>query len=380
MGLFRQAATLIKAKNPVSGLLHKSRELIERENRGTKAAKRASIPLTWKEVGITSVPEDPGPHIRQEELERLLVGKTTDRTRDIKKIFREISRLQEGIEAPAQLFAILKENFHLEKAALLLYDPYRMVFAPWAASGYDRTTLRKLRFPLGFNRHFNRVAGGETIVLSDSGELAEFQRCFSAREFSGIGQLAVTPFICEDKLLGVLLITHNARLASAESRQLLDEISQQAAPLILRFREKKLESLKRDSLKRPELFAERLQSLAGRNKELPFILIKISLVQIAKIITGKNPYLDSFRLHEDLAGIFSALLHEIGSVQPLGSGQLLILVHDMAEMDSRLLLHHLELTVRSFFWELAGEASLDLHAQVKTVHEAEALDAFSAFD
>lgn len=361
-----------------------SRELIERENRAHRAAEPQRIPLTWEEAGMASPPEDPGPSIRQEELERLLAVESKDQTRDIKKIFREISRIPDGIEAPSLLFTILKENLPLEKAALLLYDPYRMVFAPWAASGYDRTTLRKLRLPLGFNAHFNRVAGGETIVLSEQDQLAEFQRCFSAREFSVMDFLAITPFIHENKLLAALLITHNARLASAESRRLLDEISQQAAPLIFRYREKKLESLKRESLERPEMSAERMQSLiqASLNKDLPIVLIKISLDRIADIITTRNPYLDGFRLQEDLAGILATLLYEIGSVQILGPRHLLILVYDMAEMDSRLLLHHLELNVKSFFWELAEESSLDFHAQVKSVHGdgAEALDAFSAFD
>lgn len=383
MGLFRQAIILIKTKKPVSGLLKKSREIIEREGRGRREPGQASIPLTWQEVGITTSHDDQDPQIKQEELEHLLTAASENQTRDIKKIFRDISRLQDGIEAPAQLFTILKDNLHLEKAALLLYDPYRMAFAPWAASGYDRTTLRKLRLPLGSNRHLNHIADGQTLVLSDRDELADFQRCFSAREFSGINQLAITPFIFEDKLLAALLITHNARLTSDESRQLLNEISQQAAPLIFRFRDKKLESLKRESLERPELLAERMQALIRRGRETdhPAVLMKISLEKFADIITGKNPYLDSFRLHEDLTGIVSTLLHELGVVQPLGPKHLLILVYNMAEMDSRLLLHHLELTVKSFFWELAEEESLDFLAQVKTVHgdEAEAVDAFSVF-
>jgi hypothetical protein len=383
MGLFRQAAGLIASKRPVSGLLKKSREIIAHQSREDRERRRGDIPLTWEEAGISPAPEDPGPRIEQKELERLLAVQAKDQTADIRKIFQEISKLPEGIEAPARLFAILKDNFHLEKAALLLYDPYRMVFAPWAASGFDRTTLRKLRLPLGFNRHFNRVAGGETLLLSDREELAEFQRCFSAREFSAMDHLAITPFIYENKLLAALLVTHTPRLATAENRQLLDEISQQAAPLIFRFREQKLESLKRDSLERPELTSERLQALlqANREKDLPVVLIKISLERITVVVTGKNPYLDVFRLQEDLAGIISTLLYDIGSVQPLGSGHLLVLVYDMAEMDSSLLLHHLELTVKSFFWELAEEESLDFLAQVKTVHgdEAEAVDAFSVF-
>jgi len=383
MGLFRQAANLIAAKKPLSGLLKKSRELIERQHREREKKQQTAIPLTWEEAGISPAPEDPGPRIVQEELERLLAVKTGDLTGNIKKIFREISRLPDGIEAPARLFSILKENLHLEKAALLLYDPYRMVFAPWAASGYDKTTLRKLRLPLGFNRDFNRVAEGETLLLSEQAELLEFQRCFSAREFSGMDHLAFTPFIYEGKLLAALLITHTPRLATAENRKLLDEISQQAAPLIFRFREKKLESLKRDSLERPELQGERMQSLiqTSREKDIPIVLIKVSLEKIAGTITGKNPYLDPFRLQEDLAGIIATLLHDIGSVQPLDPGHLLILVCDPAEIDSRLLLHHLELTVKSFFYELSGEASLDFNAQVKTLHgdEADEIDAFSAF-
>jgi hypothetical protein len=378
MGLFRQAASLIAEKKPLSGLLKKSREIIARQHRELKKQGRAAIPLTWEDAGISPAPEDPGPRIEQKELERLLAVKGGDLTGDIKKIFREISHLPDGIEAPARLFSIFKENLHLEKAALLLYDPYRMVFAPWAASGYDKTTLRKLRLPLGFNRHFNRVAEGETLLISERAELLEFQRCFSAREFSGMDHLAFTPFIYEGKLLAALLVTHAPGLATAENHKLLDEISQQAAPLIFRFREKKLESLKRDSLESPEL-PSLIQ--ASREQDIPIVLIKISLEKIAGIITGKNPYLDPFRLQEDLAGVIATLLHDIGSVRPLDPGHLLILVCDPAEIDSRLLLHHLELTVKSFFYELSGEASLDFHAQVKTLHgeEADEIDPLSAF-
>ena len=118
-----------------------------------------------------------------------------------------IQALPDGVELPSQLFSALTEQLSVEKGALLLFDPIRLVYAPWASLGYDQTTLHRMRIPLGANESFKALANGSPILVEDASTLGAYEQYFSAREFSSLSRILLTPFITAEKLVGVLLFT-----------------------------------------------------------------------------------------------------------------------------------------------------------------------------
>ena len=395
MGLIARAISLRHLALKPKGLLHKGLEIIkclERERKKSSSflitqdeldtitaslqsnrkdqipvireeLSHPQIPLTWEEAGIKSPSKSLGPTIITEELQQLFSGQAGAEEKSEKKedlIKKEISGLQDGIEAPAQLFSILKNNLGFSKAALLLYDPLRMVFAPWASCGYDKTTLHRLRIPLGYNKIFNQVANGDLLILSAKEELAGFKKCFSSREFAILSNIIFAPFIVTEKLIAVLVITNSEPPGTGDDTALLSRISAHAAPIIHRAREEKLKDLKQESASSPESLQDHVRTLAETCKQqgTPFIIIKISLERVIKSIVHNNPYLDSFRLREDILNLMRSFLADIGSIRNLNQHHLLLLIYAMPEADAELLIYQIGLAFRKFFRELASEQKI----------------------
>ena len=286
------------------------------------------------------------------------------------RLLADIRALPAGIEAPGHLFGLFQGAFRLTRSALLLYDPLRMVFAPWAGTGFDETTMHRLRIPLGFNQFLNRTANGEIITLHAEGELAEFARFFSAREFAGLSGLTFAPLIHEGKLAALLLITQTETGAGLQSpaAALLAEACLLAAPLIHNAREQKLERMAAAGAPEPpESVQVTIRALEAecRRTGMPLLMVRLSLAHAVELILQKNSFVDDFRLQEDLARIIASLLADIGRVFRLGPARLLLAVTRMPDPDPGLLLSHLTLSLKGFFLELEGESDVRYAEQVK---------------
>ncbi len=394
MGLFKRAHSVL-GKSVRTGLLARTQQLpsdaarpasypyitqdeldalLERrgpEETPRKDTRRAvqsppGVPLTWHDAGLASSPPFLGPTIEPAELKTALSGGAAEHSEDQELIY-EVSRLKDGLEAPAELFSQLQAHLQLTAAALLLYDPLRMVYAPWASCGYDQTTQHRLRIPTGLNEEFDRVAQGEMLALDEAQQLARFRGCFSSRSFSRIRELILVPFIAYEKLLAVLLVTSMAR-PYREVRGLLAVVAERAAPLLYRAREEKLQLLRREPPGTPSALVEDVRSFATtcQNSGRRLILIRLSFQPALSLLERRFPAVDSFRLREDLGAVVSSLSQEIGSVYRFDRTHLLLLVHGMAQADPELLLHQISMVVRGLFHELSSAPVLEAEHRTGT--------------
>jgi len=351
MGLFKRAVSFKGGTAKRKGLLQKSRELIA-------SGQKTEPPETAVEPAAAQV--EAGPSLQEQK----------------NRILQALEGLQDGIEAPGELFCLLVKELKLAQAALLLYDPLRMVFAPWASVGYDTTTLRRVRIPLGYNQSFNRVANGDVLTLKEKAALEEFKPFFSSREFSLLSELIFVPFISAGKLAAVLLITRAGAPPNGESEELYRALAAASAPLINRAREEKLTRLKREPLEASEPLEDRVQALAQKAQKdgRPLVLIKMALDKIVESIRVKNPYMDQFRLKEDICVILSSHLIDIGVLVSLDQKHVLLLIQGMEEADPGLLVHHLGLTLTRYFRELTPEHKSEFSEETR-VYPCDGADA-----
>ena len=272
----------------------------------------------------------------------------------------------------SELFSLIRDFFKLSKSAILLYDPLRMVFSPWASTGLDQTTLHRLRIPLGFNKNFNRVANGEVLIFKESGQIKEFNPFFSARENSAINQLIFVPFIADSKLIAILLIIKMDTIINLETPGILKEVSLSAAPHIYQAREKKLGNL---SSTGKTVTSESLQSRVDElidkcsKRKISLVLIKISIEHLINTLLKYNEFIDPFRLKEDLYRITGSLLADIGEVFRLDSNNLILLVSEMQITDPALLLHQLAISLGTFFEILKTEQSMGFDEKIMVYPE-----------
>ena len=382
MGLLKRARSFqgaSRSDRPASGgLLRKSLELIERlpphqqelapgvdqeELDAPSAASIADIPAgvekkspetvprTWKESG-QSIPSEGEQLTEAQRLERLWAG---------------LRELEDGIDAPGRLFCLIKEQLQLDRAALLLYDSVRMVFAPWAVHGFDETTNHRLRIPLGANDTMNRLASGKVYLLSAPEELQPFHQFFSFREFSTLSHLLLVPFIHESRFMGLLL--------SAQSDQadldIFKTLAERAAGHLYAARERHLEGAKRGIPERPQSLRESVQVALQSCLDKGFspMLIRINTAALIESVQKANPYIDSFRLIQDISRVVLSLFQSLGSVFQVDRERMLIVVTNQVqpiqEGDPELLLHHLRATLGRLLPELAEQQRIDLDEQVR---------------
>ncbi len=397
MGLLKRARSFqgaSRSDRPVSGgLLGKSLELIDRlltqrrepvlhveqaeldapaataisdiPTRAARADKKSpeTVPRTWKESG-GAAPGQPAPREREETPS---VGEQLSEAERLERLWAGLRELEDGLESPGRFFSLVKDQLKLERAALLLYDPVRLVFAPWAVHGFDQTTRHRLRIPVRANDTMNRLASGKVHLLSDPEELRPFQQFFSFREFSTLSNLLLVPFIHESRFLGLLLSAE----ADRAGLDVFETLADRGARHFYAARERHLEGAKRGTPEQPESLPESVRTALQPCVEqgLSPLMIRIDTATLVETVRRQNPYIDSFRLNQDISRVVLSLFQPLGSVFQVDRERMLILVTNtpqpVQEGDCELLLHHLKATLGRLLPELAEQERIDLAEQVR---------------
>jgi hypothetical protein len=370
MGLLNRAVSVAPGK----GLLQKSLEvengaplvtqeelnaLISQRKRYVPIFKKQEppiapdVPRTWSEAGLTP-PTPRGPLIDETEFARSN-GVPSGAQDCVERIISEIFALPLGVEFPARIFGVLKERLAISKGALLLYDPARRVYAPWAACGYDTTTLHRLRIPLPVDQSFPSLANGRPMIASGQKELSLYGELFSNRELALASKLVVAPFNGDERLFAILLVTSASPSIASDDALLtgLERIAGASSPSIRKAREEKFAGIPRP----PELpagsLSERIAALLSSptlgKKRL--LLFSLSLLRYEERILSSIPDLDPFRLDEDVRCFLESFTADLGPTIPLGRGTYLIAAQDLHKENLGIFLHQLRL----FLWGLFGE-------------------------
>jgi len=246
----------------------------------------------------------------------------------LEEILTAISTLRAGVELPSRLFTALTTLLGARKAAFLLYDPVRLVYAPWAVRGYDQTTLRRMRIPLGANEAWNALANGRPLILA-APALAQFQQFLSSREFAGMSRLILVPFIADDTLIGVFLITDLDSPLSTDDElvECLSRASEAGAPRVQEARAARVAAAVASGV-RPETVSagdetSKFLDAIGSSRS-PLLLAVLSLEEFTRGVLLSHHDLEPFRLHEDLVFFLGSFLADVGRALPVRQGRFVL--------------------------------------------------------
>jgi hypothetical protein len=359
------AAPAKKAPQRGPGLLQRSiRALQSARSSKTSPAKLitpapSSLSIELAERGTSEIlPFKVETQAREQKEARGTAASPAEKGRRLEDVLEEvltaIAALRGGIELPSRLFSALATLLGLRKGALLLYDPVRLVYAPWAVLGYDQTTLHRMRIPLGANDAWNALANGSPIVLADPQAISPFQQYFSSREAAGVSRLILLPFIAEEKLTAVLLVTEvDSPLAKEEDLiACLARAAEAGAPRVHHARAARAAAtgatgarLEPGSLKdEPTRF---IASIGASRKTV--LLLALSLEDYSKSVLKAHEHLDPFRLHEDLSYFLGSFLSDVGKVLSLRQGRFVFALPDFEASGLDLLIHQLSQFLHGLF-------------------------------
>jgi hypothetical protein len=272
----------------------------------------------------------------------------------VQEVLTAIASLRGGIELPSRLFTSLTALLGVRKAALLLYDPVRLVFAPWAVRGYDQTTLHRMRIPLGASEAWNALANGHPLTLTGPASLAPFQQYFSSREFASVTKLVLAPFIAEDKLIAVLLLTEidSPFESDVQLSACLVRVAEAGSPRVHEARAAQMAAAGPRGA-RPEVLTlkdepSRFLSSLGTPGTTVFLL-SLSLEEYAKSVLTSHEHLDPFRLHEDLLYFLGSFLADVGKALSVRQGRCVVALPGFDPAGIDIFTHQLSMFLHGLF-------------------------------
>ena len=272
----------------------------------------------------------------------------------LEEVLTAIAALRGGVELPSRLFTALTTLLGVRKGALLLFDPVRLVYAPWAVLGYDQTTLHRMRIPLGANDTWNALANGSPLTLSGAPSIAGFQQYFSAREMAGVSRLILVPFLAEEKLIAVLLLSDiDSPLAKEEDLiSCLARAAEAGAPRVHEARAARIAAAGSTGA-RPEPLnltdePSRFIASIGASRKM-VLLLSLSLEEYSESVLKAHEHLDPFRLHEDLLYFLGSFLSDVGKVLSVRHGRFVFALPDYEATGLDLFIHQLSLFLHGLF-------------------------------
>ena len=243
----------------------------------------------------------------------------------------------------------------IKKGALLLSDSNGEIFLPWSATGYDKTTERRMRLGKTVLESILKDHATEIITLSGK-ELDQLRDCFSSREFALIESMMICPFAFNNTLLAVLIFSESIYLNAPEDilNLIMTVISETASPLLFEGRDKFLAKLNIKSISSNESIAAVLKKLIASSNgsgDSP----KVFCLDVGKVITAIQDVitdLDSFRLKADILQVLTAMMGTSGYVfSGKGNNIIIVSTHDRIP-DDELLLHQISTSLKDIFEEM----------------------------
>lgn len=355
MGLLEKANAFARAKS----LLHRSLELLSEEPAPAPSAPAVVAPgsgdlpvfdIPVFEVRVENpeaeaapeqiLPEEPAP-----VAPAAAAPPAADSSAIASQLVEAAAALDATIDLPSRLFGLLKERLGIAKGALLLLDTERGVFAPWAACGYDQATLRRLRIPAQ-EPALAGLAGGSAVEVSEPKPVADLRRFFSSRESGAIERLLLAPLAAEGRLAGLVVVTDPGGDGFAG---VLARAAAAAVPALVRLRDEILRTGRGPASPR-ESREELTRFLAAHPRGAqPFTVFPLSLERCRRRVMAANPWLDPFRLEEDLRTVVSVFAADQGRAVHLGRLRFLVAVRDLGTSDTDLFAHQLATLLGSLF-------------------------------
>ena len=286
-------------------------------------------------------------------------GQTGTRIPDIHSLLWNAERIENDLQAPAEVFALIVREFQAKKAALLVLGYEREYFVPYSIRGFDETTEHRLRIPHSLLTDSSYLSEGYSLLGDDEKE--RFKRFFSNREYSLITKILLVPFRYDDDIIAVLMIT-DCPLLSASTLGMIDfrTLSRDLGEFIHNSRNTTLDRLTGAEVRtRSEVLSavqEAIELVSGSENRLTFFLISLS--SFLELLQREAENVETYRLREDAIRIISSMMPDSVDVFSVDQHVLLIVMPAKFHVNTGLLVHQIKVGLQTLF--KIPQSSIDL--------------------
>jgi len=261
------------------------------------------------------------------------------------------------LQAPAELFTIIREVFFIEKGSLLLLNHREQQFIGWAHQGYDKTTRHRLRLPYDIVNRFFSERNCAPILLEHP-DTATLRHFFSIREYSILEKIYLLPFIYQDKIIGILLVTSSPILLESDESffEPFKNVFTTIAKIIYHSREEKLNKLSQTEVKPKNLILQQITCLTeqAHHHETKVYFIVFNLKDLLETVQRDLENIDVYRMQEDIFQIITSMMPENDKIYFVDPYKLLVILSGRYHINDKLFVHQITIALRQLYTSLHG--------------------------
>ena len=261
------------------------------------------------------------------------------------------------LQAPAELFNIIREVFFIEKGSLLLLNHREQQFIGWAHQGYDKTTKHRLRLPYDVVNRIFPTSSCSPILLEHP-DTATLRQFFSIREYSILEKIYLLPFVYQDKIIGILLVTSSPVLLESDESffEPFKNVFTTISNIIYHSREEKLKKLSQAKVKPKNLILQQITSITeqAHHDETKVYFIVFNLKELLETVQRDLENIDVYRMQEDLLQIITSMMPENDKIYFVDPYKLLVILSGRYHISDKLFVHQITVALRELYTSLHG--------------------------
>ena len=256
-----------------------------------------------------------------------------------------------GFDIFNQIFKDLVSILNIEKGLLLTYNRMDNSYIPWAAKGYDKTTLGRFRFSV--NEIQDLTGKEKSAVILPQKKITPFKPYLSMKDLSLMEQLMIIPFFHNGNFHAYLFISESPMLKFDGTKifELLKIISE-AGRFIYINRESRFEHLNLPPrFLVPDQKEEILNYIESHAVEVLY-LCRLPLGSFLNEMKKIFPYTQEDAVKSDCLFFFSTFLNDTGAVFDIPGQEILMIIKQNRFPDRELLFHQISLAMKNIYTEL----------------------------
>ncbi len=301
-------------------------------------------------------------------LDRARISQTGEQKQDF---LAHLVNLDKGVDFPVVLFKKLVAHYSVDKGALFFTDSNGS-FSCLSSKGYDKTTTNRLRLdPEAAESRDFKVMTSEGRSLCTSVEPSFLKDFMSSREFGLLETIYWIPFIKEEKLFSLIMISQWNGVEPENWEVLFNGISEKLATALFNSRKSLVQSQGGDSRKRPR--EQEIRENLEKRESGEYYLMEVNLEMLIQSLLKLREGLSVLNLKNEILRVFKTLAGPGQDVVDLDNNRLLLVLDKHRTPDKGLFLHQLSSSLPLLFQELETPPVLETK-EYQTPADSDELD------
>ncbi len=261
------------------------------------------------------------------------------------------------LDYPALLFKKIVDFFRMEKAALFFKLPGKNAYRLLASRGYDKTSANRMRLDeKATQSEFFKTLKKHKEALKLKEPPSWLKEFCSSREFGLFEELYWLPFVAEEKIIALILVSQWKDLEPPQWFKRFQAIQEEFSPSVWNSRKALRNS---EGMPKEKFSREYLQNYCKQIQGTEAYIITLDLAPVIKQLNTMQGELQSPNHKSEIRDLFQTMAGPRQKILEAGKNRLLLILDRSIIPDSPLFIHQLSSSLPLLYQELKSSPALN---------------------